>query len=176
MGQALTEREIEAVVREVTEEEVAFYHEYGWVMMKQLVDPEFATKLLGVGQAWLERDEEEKDARRAVGLVLQEEAEPFRSLFFSQCMSKNAMRLINRKRLKGVDVPLRYRADVFREKPPGAAVTQYHQDSSQHGSDPSRRTPVLAGAGGSDAGDECHAIRQSLTSRRTSWLDRRWPG
>jgi len=38
MGQALTEREIEAVVREVTDEEVAFYHEYGWVMMKQLVD------------------------------------------------------------------------------------------------------------------------------------------
>ena len=37
MGQALTEREIKAVVREVTDEEVAFYQEYGWVMMKQLV-------------------------------------------------------------------------------------------------------------------------------------------
>ena len=44
MGQALTEREIEAVVREVTDEEVAFYQEYGWVMMKQLVDPEFVTE------------------------------------------------------------------------------------------------------------------------------------
>jgi hypothetical protein len=38
MEQALTEHEIKAVVREVTEEEVAHYHEYGWVMMKQLVD------------------------------------------------------------------------------------------------------------------------------------------
>ena len=50
MGQALTEREIEALVREVTDEEVAFYHEYGWVMMKQLVDSAFATELLRVGQ------------------------------------------------------------------------------------------------------------------------------
>ena len=31
MGQAMTEREIEAVLREVTDEEVAFYQEYGWV-------------------------------------------------------------------------------------------------------------------------------------------------
>ena len=51
MGQALTEREIEAVVREVTDEEIAFYHEYGWVMMKGLVDRDFATELLSVGQA-----------------------------------------------------------------------------------------------------------------------------
>ena len=56
MGQALTEREIEAVVREVTDEEVAFYHEYGWVMMKQLVDSAFATELLRVGQEWLKRN------------------------------------------------------------------------------------------------------------------------
>ena len=74
MGQALTGREIEAVVREVTDEEVAFYQEYGWVMMKQLVDPEFVTELLTVGQDWLERYGEEKGGRRAVGLVLQEEA------------------------------------------------------------------------------------------------------
>jgi hypothetical protein len=42
----MTEREIEAVLREVTDEEVAFYQEYGWVMMKQLVAPEFAEELL----------------------------------------------------------------------------------------------------------------------------------
>ena len=52
VGQAMTEREIEAVLREVTDEEVAFYQEYGWVMMKQLVAPEFAEELLRVGQAW----------------------------------------------------------------------------------------------------------------------------
>ena len=42
MGQAITAHEIETVVREVTDEEVAFYHEYGWVMMPRLVAPEFA--------------------------------------------------------------------------------------------------------------------------------------
>ena len=136
MGQALTEREIEAIVREVTDEEVAFYHEYGWVMMKQLVDRDFATELLGIGQAWLEREGEEKGRqRRAVGLARQEETEPFRSFMFSERMSKNATRLVNRKRLKGVDIPLRYRIDILQHKPPGARGATYHQDSSEHGSD-----------------------------------------
>mgnify|MGYP001989685639 CR=1 FL=1 len=58
MGQAMTEREIESVLREVTDEEVAFYQEYGWVMMKQLVDPAFATELLRVGQVWRESKQE----------------------------------------------------------------------------------------------------------------------
>ena len=59
MGQAMTVREIETVVREVTDEEVAFYEEYGWVMMKQFVDPDFAMELLRVGQAWKERRDQE---------------------------------------------------------------------------------------------------------------------
>ena len=136
MGQALTEREIEALVREVTDEEVAHYHEYGWVMMKGLVDRDFATELQGIGQAWLEQEDEENGRqRRAIGLARQEEAEPFGSFMFSERMSKNAMRLVNRKRLKGVDIPLRYRIDILQHKPPGAAGATYHQDSSEHGSD-----------------------------------------
>jgi hypothetical protein len=31
---------------------------------------------------------------------------------FSQRMSSNAARLVDRKRLKGVDVPMRYRQDI----------------------------------------------------------------
>ena len=85
MGQALTEREIEAVVREVTDEEVAFYQEYGWVMMKQLVDPEFVSELLTVGQGWLERHGEDKGGRRAVGLVLQRLSHSARSCSVSAC-------------------------------------------------------------------------------------------
>ena len=50
--QSMTAREIESVLREVTEEEVAFYQEYGWVMLKQLVNRDFATELLRVGQDW----------------------------------------------------------------------------------------------------------------------------
>ena len=61
--------------------------------------------------------------------------EPFRSFMCSECMSKNATRLVDRKRLKGVDVQLRYRTDIVILKSPGAAGSSYHQDSSEHGSD-----------------------------------------
>jgi hypothetical protein len=136
MEKAMTEQEIEAVVREVTDEEVAFYWEYGWVMMKQLVAPEFARVLLRVGQEWRQRREKEVGPGKAsVGLALDETAEPFRSFMFSQRMAKNATRLVNRKRLKGVDIPLRYRIDLLLFKPPGAAGATYHQDASEHGSD-----------------------------------------
>jgi hypothetical protein len=127
----MTEREIETVLREVTDEEVAFYQEYGWVMMKQLVDPEFATELLRVGQAWKERRDQETGA----GKPAAEQVEPYRSFMFSERMARNATRFVNRKRLKGVDLPLRYRMDLLLQKLPGAAGSTYHQDSSEHGSD-----------------------------------------
>ena len=132
MGQAMSKREIEAVLREVTDEEVTFYQEYGWVMMRQLVAPEFAAELLCVGQEWRERSDKETGPRCP---ARDESAEPFRSFMFSERMSQNAMRLVNRKRLKGVDVPLRYRIDILIQKLPGAAGSTYHQDSSEHGSD-----------------------------------------
>ena len=31
MGKAMTERDIEAVLREITDEEAAFYREYRWI-------------------------------------------------------------------------------------------------------------------------------------------------
>ena len=133
MGQAMTEREIKSVLREVTDEEVACYQEYGWVMMRQLVAPEYAAELLRVGQEWSERSGKETGPRS--GLAREEGAEPFCSFMFSERMSQNAMRLVNRKRLKGVDVPLRYRIDLLLQKLPGAAGSTYHQDSSEHGSD-----------------------------------------
>jgi hypothetical protein len=50
----MSEREVRAVVRGVTDEEVAHYAKFGWVMMPQLVDPGFATELL---RTKLQRDE-----------------------------------------------------------------------------------------------------------------------
>ncbi|MBT6147449.1 MAG: hypothetical protein HOH74_18575, partial [Gemmatimonadetes bacterium] len=135
MGQAMTEREIEEILREGTDEEIAFYHEYGWVMMRQLVDPAFATQLQRVGEEWTERQKEAGSDRPHVHPALAADAEPYRSFMFSERMSHNAMRLVNRKRLKGVDVPLRYRIDMHVHKPPGAAGSTYHQDSAEHGSD-----------------------------------------
>ena len=130
----MTKREIEAVLREVTDEEVAFYQEFGWVMMRQLVTRDFAAELLRVGQEWRESDDRETAAAKNVGIA-REGVEPFHSFMFSERMSQNAMRLVNRKRLKGVDVPLRYRMDILQRKDPEAAGATYHQDSSEHGSD-----------------------------------------
>ena len=39
------------------------------------------------------------------------------------------------KRLKGVDVPMRYRIDIFGERAPGGGGATYHQDACEHGSD-----------------------------------------
>ena len=132
MEQALTKREIEDIVREVTDEEVAFYHEYGWVMMPRLVAPEFAAQLLRVGR---NHRQEIGPGKPVSGLARNQETEPFRSFMFSERMAQNATRLVNRKRFKGEDVPLRYRVDILQNKPPGAAGSVYHQDSSEHGSD-----------------------------------------
>ncbi len=136
MEQAMTARAIEGVVREVTAEEVAFYREHGWVMMPRLVDPAFAAQLLGVGRAWAERNGQKiGQGKPVVGLARNQETEPFGSFMFSARMAQNATRLVDRKRLKGVDLPLRYRIDILLKKQPGAAGSTYHQDSSEHGSD-----------------------------------------
>ncbi len=135
MGKAMTEREIEAVLREITDEEAAFYREYGWVMMQRLVDPDFAADFLRIGQEWnLKRKDRDRHRKSTAGLAM-EGIEPFRSFMFSERMAKNATRLVDRKRLKGVDVPLRYRTDIVILKSPGAVGSSYHQDSSEHGSD-----------------------------------------
>jgi hypothetical protein len=136
LEKAMTEGEVEDVLREVTDEEVAFYREYGWVMMKQLVNAAFATELLDVGKAWRQhREQEGGPGKSSAGLALDESAEPYRSFMFSKRMAKNATRLVDRKRLKGVDLPLRYRIDMLLLKPPGATGATYHQDASEHGSD-----------------------------------------
>ena len=128
--------DIENVVRKVTEEEVAFYQEYGWVMMKGLVDPYFVSKLLDIGKEWQERLESENNkSNPSRGLALDETTGPFHHFMFSERMVHNATRLVNRKRLKGVDIPLRYRRDMLVLKPPGAKGSTYHQDASEHGSD-----------------------------------------
>ena len=102
MEQAMTKREIETIVREVTDEEVAFYHEYGWVMMPRLVDPEFAVQLLRVGQEWVDRNAQEVGhGNPRAGLARNQETEPFRSFMFSERMAQNATRLVNRKRVQG---------------------------------------------------------------------------
>ena len=72
---------------------------------------------------------------RASGLAGRDGIEPHRSFMWSRRMTTNATRLVDRKRLKGVDVPLRHRVDIMNTRPPGGKGATYHQDSSEHGSD-----------------------------------------
>ena len=151
IGSAMTEAEVEAVVREVTDEEVEHYHEYGWVMLRELVDPAFAAEML---RALYEAGaKEDPPALFPAGHPAKGGLEPFRSFMFSQRMSSNAARLVNRRRLKGVDVPLRWRQDIPVLKPKGQAPstephgfgTGYHQahPSPSHHTHPSS-PPSLA--------------------------------
>jgi hypothetical protein len=146
---ALSEEEVEAAVREVTDEEVAHYHEFGWVMMRRLVEPSFAAEML---QA-LRASEADFGGHPALFGI-----EPFRSFMFSRRMSSNAAKLVNRVRLKGVDVPMRWRQDTTSPtgvtKPRGQRPSEemppetqhrdkngvllgsgFHCDSAEHGSD-----------------------------------------
>lgn len=133
MAESVDAVDMAAIIRDVTAEEVAFYEENGWVKLDRLVTPEYARELRRVGEA-------HEDGIHPPGswnsLATDPGVEPFRALMFSERMGRNAERLINRRRLTDVQVPLRYRADHFVHRPPGGAHgTPYHQDSVEHGSD-----------------------------------------
>jgi hypothetical protein len=142
-GEAMREQEVEAVVREVTDEEVAHYHEFGWVMLRGLVAPAFTAALLRVLQT-------EGQTRHPA----YDGVEPFRSMVFSQRCASNAVKLCDKARFKGVDVPLRYRAEMPVIKRAGQQPSEeqpselqhhdrngvllgsgFHQDACEHGSD-----------------------------------------
>ena len=80
--------------------------------MRGLVNPAFAADLL---QQALELGQEAGKELPDPQLARRGE-EPFRSFMFSERMAENATRLVNRKRLKGVDVPMRYRMDFMIKK------------------------------------------------------------
>jgi hypothetical protein len=47
MAMQLAQEQVNALVRPVTDEEVASYVEHGWVRLNALIDPELAAALLG---------------------------------------------------------------------------------------------------------------------------------
>jgi hypothetical protein len=61
--------------------------------------------------------------------------EPFRSLAFGPGLGRVAQRLINRRRLCGVDFPIRFHSDHIWRKGPGSAPSPWHQDSGSQGAD-----------------------------------------
>ena len=92
VGAAMSEEAIEAVVREVTDEEVAHYHELGWVMLRGLVAPEFTAELLNVFHGIRDGGDAFPQTRRPA----YDGVEPFRSMVFSQRCTSNAAKLCNK--------------------------------------------------------------------------------
>lgn len=120
-------------LREVTEDEIAHYEQYGWAKLDGLVTREFAAQLLEV--ALQPREGLDREIGTWEQMANLPGIEPYRSFFFSERMGRNASRLINRKKYTDEEVPLRYRLDHFIKRDPGAKGTLYHQDSAEHGSD-----------------------------------------
>jgi hypothetical protein len=132
---SFTPSDVEAMVRDVSEDELAFYREHGWVMMRRLIPPELAAELSRVGQEMRRREAESGETQK-YGYGLLPEAEPFGAFEFSPTMLRNAERFIDRRRLNPAGVAIRYGGDNFLIKPPGAGGgASYHQDAPEHGSD-----------------------------------------
>ena len=67
-------------------------------MLRGLVDSAFATELLTAGLA-----HSEETNGRTERMTQKAQLEPFHSFMFSERMDRNATRLLDRKRLKGID-------------------------------------------------------------------------
>jgi hypothetical protein len=124
-------------VRDVTDDEVRFYHENGWAKLDGLVEPEVSAEMLRVARPQYE--EKRVAAADIWELALgyaSEGVEPFRSVALSETMGRNAQRLIDRRRLTDTDVPVRFRLDLVARKDVDARGTPYHHDG--HGAVPDR--------------------------------------
>src|SRR6476469_5752017 len=122
-------------MREVTDEEVAFYHENGWVKLEGLIPRGLAEEMLAkVETLFLEA--ESRQASEGINdrpawrdwhfMARDDKVEPFRSLSISPVLGKNAQRFIGR------DSPVQWHADLMAVKMPSGHLasqpTGWHQD------------------------------------------------
>jgi ectoine hydroxylase-related dioxygenase (phytanoyl-CoA dioxygenase family) len=150
-------------MREITDDELASYEEHGWVMLRELIPRALAAELLAAAQELRETvrsatDFEETEHGRRVrtdDYVAFEASfaetfpsfqarkiriDPFHSLTFSKAAGRTAQRIMNRSRLTGEPVGVRYLEDALLYKPPGepdvdAFKQGYHQDQPTFGVD-----------------------------------------
>jgi len=131
-------------MREVTDEEVAFYQENGWVLLRELIPPSLAAEALAKVKTAIEsapsverkRGATQADEKHAIADIPQwrdwhflgrdDHVEPFRSIAYSKEIGRNAQRFMGR------DVPINYHADMMAVKMPAGEVasapTGFHQD------------------------------------------------
>ena len=129
--------------RPVTADEIAHYHEHGWVMLRSLVDPAIIAGVLSIARERMGSDGDSNEpfgrdisyfnATGAGGLFIPE----LRSLM--EACSREAASLMARRNPPGI----RYFTDVFATKLPsghrtrnaGNGATSFHQDFISYGVD-----------------------------------------
>ena len=121
-------------VRAATDEEVAHYHENGWVHMKGLIPADLAEEMRQRGeQELLDRGPEDDPRIRDLSawrdlyfLGRDEGVEPFHTLTRSKTTGRNAQRFMRR------DVAVGFHVDMFAVKMPtghkASSETGFHQD------------------------------------------------
>lgn len=142
--------EMAVAPRAITDDEVAFYVENGWVKLENLISPELAAALLDgakglmetgiASQGVAEEQEGDRFAKASKGTKVldigiwqdyhyparDDRAEPFTSLVFSKALGRGAQRLLAK------NVPVQYSSDLIACKMPagsrGGEATNWHQD------------------------------------------------
>jgi hypothetical protein len=121
-------------IRDATDEEVDFYTEHGWVMLRGLFSRELAGELLRASMQVVEEYEGYPRFKQRRPLA-NAGYEPFRQVAWSAEIGRVAHRLINRSRLTDTPAPTRYLDDLAWLKEPGCGSSDYHQDSVTQGAD-----------------------------------------
>lgn len=138
---AIHDTTVTAEPREVTDDEVSFFTENGWLKLDEFVDPASAAALLETGQSLMQKGKDQ-DAMKEANLqawwssrrrvATDDKAEPFRSFLLSQNLGKAAYNLMNRSRLTDRVVPVMLGSETLTCKAPagmpGNQATPYHQD------------------------------------------------
>jgi ectoine hydroxylase-related dioxygenase (phytanoyl-CoA dioxygenase family) len=131
-------------MREVTDDEVAFYQENGWVLLRELISPELAAEALETVKTTMEeapsvervRSMTQDGHKTQIADIAQwrdwhflgrdDHIEPFRSIAYSKEIGRNAQKFLGR------DVPINYHADMMAVKMPAgekaSGPTGFHQD------------------------------------------------
>lgn len=128
-------------MREVTDEEIAFYRENGWVKLERLIEPELAAEMVAIARREMESGEDlEMRGDQSADSKVHDRAywrdwhfpgrdhgiEPFRALAYSNQIGRNAMLF------QGREVAINYHADMLAVKMPeghtASAPTGFHQD------------------------------------------------
>ena len=126
------------MMREVTDEEVAFFREHGWAKLDRLIEPELAAELLESARQLVDSPREERNPmgwwETYYFAARDERREPFASLVFSHDLARAAVKIIDRRRLTDEPVGVRLVADMVTCKRPAGsdganAASTYHTDA-----------------------------------------------